>query len=93
MIHLVKFHELAEKEEILVAKDSPVGGEETQADILLATDLLIALQEHLGLVTAAVCRRHSYSIDGSRALTRGLTALVTQEGDRSQIQRFSGPRL
>ena len=71
VIHLVKFEELAEEEKILVAENSPVGGKETQTDIFLATDLIVALEEHLGFLTFTR-GSHSYSIDGPRALTRSL---------------------
>jgi hypothetical protein len=43
IVHLVKLHELTEKEKILVAENSPVWGQETQTHVLLSTNLLIAL--------------------------------------------------
>lgn len=41
----VEFHELVEEEQILVAKDAPVGGQKTQADIFLTPDFGIGFQE------------------------------------------------
>ena len=50
IIHLVELLKLGEEEQVLVAENSPVRGQETQAHILLTADLLVALQKHLGLL-------------------------------------------